>query len=139
MAGIQNDHDDGINEINVTPFVDVMLVLLVIFMVTANYIAHNSINIQLPKAATGADSASTSIAFALNKESQLYIDGQEGSYEDIAAYIAEKKKAGTPLNALISADQATAHGEVIKLIDAVRKNGILDFAINVEVESPPPP
>lgn len=139
MAGTQNDQDDGINEINVTPFVDVMLVLLVIFMVTANYIAHQSINIQLPKAATGADSATTSIAFALDKESQLYIDGKESTLADIATYIESKKKEGAPLNALISADQATAHGEVIKVIDAVRKNGILDFAINVEVESPPVP
>lgn len=138
MAGIQNDHDDGINEINVTPFVDVMLVLLVIFMVTANYIAHQSINIQLPKAATGADSATTSIAFALDKQSQLYIDGKESTLADIKAYVEDKKKAGTPLNALISADQATSHGDVIKLIDAVRKNGILDFAINVEVEAAPP-
>lgn len=137
MAGIQNENDDGINEINVTPFVDVMLVLLVIFMVTANYIAHQSINIKLPKAATGADSATTSIAFALDKESQLYIDGKESTLADIKGYVEGKKKAGTPLNALISADQATSHGDVIKLIDAVRKNGILDFAINVEVEAPP--
>lgn len=139
MAGIQNENDEGINEINVTPFVDVMLVLLVIFMVTANYIAHQSINIQLPKAATGADTATTSIAFALDKESKLYIDGKESRLDDIAAYVADKKKTGTPLNALISADEETAHGDVIRLIDTVRKNGVLDFAINVEVESPPAP
>ena len=55
MAGGDLGEDDGITGINVTPLVDVMLVLLIIFMVTANYIANQAISLQLPKAATGAD------------------------------------------------------------------------------------
>lgn len=139
MAGFQNNDDEGIHDINVTPFVDVMLVLLVIFMVTANYIAHQAINISLPKASTGIDLATTNLAFSLDKDSKLFLDGKPIEFSDIAGLIEGKKTANKPLQALISADKTTSHGEVIKLIDAVRKNGINDFAINVEVENPPAP
>lgn len=141
MAGIQED-DDEITGINVTPFVDVVLVLLVIFMVTANYIVNQSIDIKLPKAETGDSKITTlNLAFALDKNSQLYLDGKAISFDEVAGKIEEAKAKGSleqkNPQALITADQTTPHGAVVKLIDTVRKNGITDFAINVEVPADP--
>ena len=139
MAGSSgSDDEDEITGINVTPLVDVMLVLLVIFMVTASYIVHRSININLPKAAT-ADSAlsSKNLAFALDREGVLYLDGNVIEYDRLKSLIEQVRLAAgsdVSLQALITADAETSHGNVVKLIDAVRKNGINDFAINVEVE-----
>jgi biopolymer transport protein ExbD len=134
MAGGSND-DDGINDINVTPLVDVMLVLLIIFMVTANYITNQSLNLELPKAATGESNTNTNLGFSLDKDSKLFLDGKAIEFQDLPTIIAERKKAKADVQALISADVKTPHGEVVKLIDAVRKNGISNFAINVEVEA----
>lgn len=135
MAGGASTDEDEITGINVTPLVDVMLVLLIIFMVTATYIVNQSINVQLPKAET-ADTTETSknLGFVLDADSKLYLDGNPINFEDIPAAIAEaqNKAAGAAVNALISADKTTPHGMVVKLIDAVRKYGITDFAINVE-------
>ena len=137
MAGGSSMNDDeGINEINVTPLVDVMLVLLIIFMVTATYITNQSIALELPKAATGADTASNNLGFSIDAESKLYLDGKPITYEELGGLIAERKKTKPDVQALISADVKTPHGEVVKLIDAVRKNGVTNFAINVEVEAP---
>ncbi len=137
MAGGSSMNDDeGINEINVTPLVDVMLVLLIIFMVTATYITNQSIALELPKAATGADTVSNNLGFSLDAESKLYLDGKPITFEELGGVIAERKKAKPDIQALISADVKTPHGDVVKLIDAVRKNGITNFAINVEVEAP---
>jgi biopolymer transport protein ExbD len=130
-----SETDDEITGINVTPLVDVMLVLLIIFMVTANYIAQNAINLQLPKAATGADTATTNLAFSLDKNGQLFLNGKPLVFSELAGAVAAEKAKGHTLQALIAADEATPHGLVVKLIDAIRKNGITDFAINVEVES----
>lgn len=138
MAGGSTEQDEEIVGINVTPLVDVMLVLLIIFMVTANYIANQSINMQLPKASTGADPGPTGLAFSLDKESHLFLDGKPVSFEDLTGILAARKAEGKPLSALIAADKETPHGTVVKLIDAVRKNGITDFAINVEVEAGTP-
>lgn len=138
MAGGISDDDEEITGINVTPLVDVMLVLLIIFMVTATYIVHKSINIKLPKAATATSEASSkNLAFAIDQAGTLYLDGNPISFEQIGASISAMKQtlaADAQLQALITADEATPHGTVIKLIDAVRKNGVTDFAINVEVE-----
>lgn len=136
MAGSMGDDDNGINEINVTPMVDVMLVLLIIFMVTANYMTSQSIDMKLPKASTGQanDAAAQNLAFSIDKDSKLFLDGQPVSYEDLGAVLAERKAAKPDVSALISADVKTPHGEVVKLIDFIRKNGISNFAINVEVE-----
>jgi biopolymer transport protein ExbD len=126
------DSKEEITDINVTPFVDVMLVLLVIFMVTANYIVSQAIQVELPKAATGESVATENLAFVLDKSSNLYINGQMTTFEELPQRIGEKQKEGKGLQALISADKETPHGAVVKLIDVVRKSGISDFAINVE-------
>lgn len=135
MAGGLSDDDDAITGINVTPLVDVMLVLLVIFMVTATYIVNQAINVQLPKADTAETPDKTkNLAFTLDKASALFLNGEPLAWDQVASKIAEEKAkaAGAPMNALIAADKETPHGSVVKLIDTVRKHGITDFAINVE-------
>jgi biopolymer transport protein TolR len=136
MAGGSSLNDEeAITDINVTPFVDVMLVLLIIFMVTANYITNQSINLELPKAATGQDSGSSNLGFSIDKDAKLFLDGKPVTYAELPQIIAERKQAKPDVQALISADVKTPHGDVVKLIDTVRRNGILNFAINVEVEA----
>lgn len=137
MAGGANlgDEDETITDINVTPFVDVMLVLLIIFMVTANYINSHAINVNLPKAASGeSPDATESLGFSLNEKAELFLDGEAIDYAELKEIIEKKRSNGENLQALIAADLKTPHGDVVKLIDEIRKNGITDFAINVEVE-----
>ncbi len=136
VGGLGNEGNEEITDINVTPLVDVMLVLLIIFMVTATYIVNQSINVNLPKAKTGKDIAAKNLAFVLDKDSNLYLNGEKITFGDIETRIGRelKKDAPGPLQALIAADRDTPHGAVIKLIDTVRKNGITDFAINVQAE-----
>lgn len=139
MAGrLMDSGDEAITEINVTPFVDVMLVLLVIFMVTANYIVNQSINIQLPKADTGQVIQSRNLAFVIDKESRVYLDGQAVEVAELGEKIIAFKgqqPEGATIQALISADTATPHGAVVKVIDVIRKSGITELAINVEAAS----
>ena len=136
MAGSFNDNDDEITDINVTPFVDVVLVLLVIFMVTANYIVNESINMSLPKASTGETRIDepANLAFVIDKNTNVFINGKPSSFAEIGNEVTKYKEENKdkPLQALISADADVSHGAVVKLLDEVRKNGIADFAINVE-------
>jgi biopolymer transport protein ExbD len=136
MASKLSDSEDEITDINVTPLVDVMLVLLVIFMVTASYITNQSIEVRLPQADTGGESKQTvNLAFVVDKESNLYLDGQPLSFEQLPDIIKGRSAAQPNTQAIIAADQGTPHGTVIKLIDTIRKNGITDFAINVEASN----
>lgn len=134
-GGAGFDEEDGITDINVTPFVDVMLVLLIIFMVTANYIQNQAIEMDLPSAATGEAVEQKNLEFAIDKSNKLFLDGKPVEIETLVDLIASRKAENEKIGALISADKATPHGAVMKLIDAIRKGGVTDFAINVEAET----
>lgn len=132
MAGGLMDDEDEITGINVTPLVDVVLVLLIIFMVTANFIVSQSIPLKLPEATAAMPVSKESLTFAIDKASQIYFGGKAIKIEDVPAIIKSRQKPNTELQALIAADEAVTHGLVVKLIDVVRKSGVNDFAINVE-------
>jgi biopolymer transport protein ExbD len=136
MAGGSLDQDDGeITGINVTPLVDVMLVLLIVFMVTSTYIVQQSIQVQLPKADTGENTPKVkNLAFVVDKSGALFLDGKPIQLEDIATRVQAERSADAniQLQALVAADKETPHGFVVGLIDAVRRQGITDLAINVE-------
>jgi biopolymer transport protein ExbD len=136
MASGSFDQDDGeITGINVTPLVDVMLVLLIVFMVTSTYIVQQSIQVQLPKADSGENTPKTkNFAFVIDRNGVIFMDGKRLTLEEIAAKIQSEKSAdpNTQFQALVAADKETPHGFVVGLIDAVRRQGITDLAINVE-------
>lgn len=133
MAGnLGGDDDDIIAGINVTPLVDVTLVLLIIFMVTATYIVKPSIEVELPEAATGAPTEQTTLGITLDREGRLYLNGEEKSEDALRAYIREQKRGGKDLQALIAADKDVRHGSFVRVLDLVKQEGVLDFAINID-------
>jgi len=133
MAGSAKfDDDDGINEINVTPLVDVMLVLLVIFMVASIYIVKDAIEVDLPKAASAGETLDTTLAIVIDREGRLYLNGRPSPDEVIAQACAAAAARDPNAQAIIAADQNVKHGDVIRVIDMVRTNGLVRFAINVK-------
>lgn len=121
-----------ITGINVTPLVDITLVLLIIFMVTAVYIVAPAIKIKLPKAATAEATPVTTIALVLDIERVLYLNGTPTSEDDVRRIIGNLVREKKEVQAMIGADKNVTHGEVIHLMDLVRQLGIVKFAVNVE-------
>jgi biopolymer transport protein ExbD len=132
MAAQLEDRDDEITGINVTPLVDVTLVLLVVFMVTATYVVKEAIEVDLPRAASGGETVGPTLALALDREGKLFLDGApataEAAREAVRAALARSAEA----RALISADRTVSHGRVVEVIDLVKREGITRFAIDVE-------
>src|SRR5512139_3612117 len=121
---IEESGDDVIAAINVTPLVDITLVLLIIFMVTATYVAREAIEVDLPRAASGGHLVGPTLAFALDREGKLFLDGApatiEAAREAVRAAVARRHEA----RALISAERAVSHARVIELIDLVKGAGL---------------
>jgi len=133
MAGGANlDDDDGIVDINVTPLVDVMLVLLIIFMVASTYIVKPSIEVDLPKAATGGETLDTTLSIVIGSKGELFLNGEEATEDSIIRRCQEISKKDKDAQAIIAADKRTSHGAVVRIIDLVRLNGVRRFAINIE-------
>ena len=137
MAGAASkfeDEDAGrmITEINVTPLVDITLVLLIIFMVTTSYIVNPSIKVDLPKAASGSDQTRTTLAVTLTKEGRLYLNGDLADEAKVVEQIATELPKNPDLQAIIAADKVVPHGSVVHIIDLVKRAGVRKFAINVD-------
>jgi biopolymer transport protein TolR len=131
-ASAKWDDDDGINEINVTPLVDVMLVLLVIFMVASIYIVKDAIEVDLPKAASAGETLDTTLAIVIDREGRLYLNGRPTPDAVIAEACKRASDKDANAQAIIAADQNVRHGDVIRVIDLIRMNGLTRFAINVK-------
>lgn len=124
--------DEPITQINVTPFVDIILVVLIIFMVTTPIIMKPSINIQLPKAASGDESTPTQLNIAISAQGTIQVNGvttDEAQLNSQAAAILAKNPEA---QAVIAADKDVPHGKVIAVIDAVKTAGITKFAISID-------
>ena len=131
MAGHANGGDDAITGINVTPLVDITLVLLIIFMVTASYIVKESIEVDLPRAAAGGETVGETLSFALDRDGAVYLDGRRVEAGEARAAVRAAVARSKDARALIGADWAVAHGEVVALIDLVKSEGLAKFAIQI--------
>ncbi len=123
----------GIVGINVTPMVDVMLVLLVIMMVSATYIVSKALKVELPKSASSDEAAQGPITVTLTKEHQILVNQEPVVGDDalVDLFRKAKEKAGEP-SVVVSADGAALHGWVVHIIDLAKRQGITKFAINVQ-------
>jgi biopolymer transport protein TolR len=126
--------DDLISGINVTPLVDITLVLLIIFMVTATYIVREAIEVDLPRAAHAGEATGTTLAVVLTRDGAIYVDGVRRSEAELAERTREAVAKDREARAVISADRAALHGAVVRVIDVVKGAGVSRFAINIEKE-----
>ncbi len=131
-GGANNDDDDIITAINVTPLVDIVLVLLIILMVTASYLVTKSIPMDLPNAQSGEDGTPRELTVSLDAEDHLYVNGEATTWEGLEAaarrfHDQQREQA----RAVIEADRRVEHGEFIHVVDVLRTAGITRYAINV--------
>lgn len=133
MAGGSSSSDsDEIVGINVTPLVDIMLVLLIVFMVTAKLINSSGIPLDLPKGATGTDQVQTVFSVVLAADGTTMVDSAKVGSEEAILPLAKDALAKTPdLRAVIKADTTVQHGRVIKVLDILKQAKISKIAFGV--------
>jgi biopolymer transport protein ExbD len=135
-----HDHDEGgglFSGINVTPLVDITLVLLIIFMVAAPLmVSAPSIKVDLPKAATGDETQASTLALTLQRDpvegSKLYANGKKTDESAMRTLVRGLVEKNRQLQAIIAADRGVPYGEVMHIVDVVRALGVSKFALNTE-------
>ena len=128
-----------IAEINVTPLVDIMLVLLIIFMLTAHLIAKQAIEVELPRAANATTLKPTTLAITLTKDGVLYLDEKPVTAAALKAAIADAVAKDPKAQAVISGDKSVSHGRVVWVLDLVKSLGVTSFAIQIDPAALQPP
>jgi biopolymer transport protein ExbD len=131
MAAASNDNDDVISAINVTPLVDITLVLLIIFMVTAKIIVAQGMPMDLPKAASG-ETVQTIFSVELTVDGKTRVDTKFVRNDDAISGLAKTAKLkNKDLRAVIRADSKVEHGRVIHVLDLLKRAGIAKIAFAV--------
>ncbi len=132
MAGGADSDDEGlISSINVTPLVDITLVLLIVFMITAKIIVSQGMPMDLPKAASG-DVVQTVFSVELTADGRTSVDQKavesDAALSQLAKVAREKNK---DLRAVIRADRTVQHGRVIHVLDLLKRAGVAKIAFAV--------
>jgi biopolymer transport protein ExbD len=133
MATPAQTDDELITGINVTPLVDITLVLLVILMVTASYVASKAIPLELPKGAT-AETTPMTLSVSIDKDGRTYLDAAPIDEPALRVRIRAARAADPETRAVIAADGRTTHAHVVHVIDLLRREDVTRFAINVDPE-----
>lgn len=138
MAIKSSSGDEVISDINVTPLVDVVLVLLVVFLVTAKMMMGQTLPLDLPKAATGGEQQVV-LAVELGADGRTVVNGRPVADEREVGALAKEALARDPeLRAVVQADAKVYHGRVVRVLDAIKVAGVARIAFGVEPEGAAP-
>ena len=141
MAGGATYTDEGgdniIADINVTPLVDIVLVLLIVFMITVpKLVSTPSIKVNLPKAATAdTDTPKSTLSITLQRTDSgfdLYVNGDKTDESKLRAMVPTLVARNKDVQAVISADKGIAYGDVVHIVDLVKQLKVTKFALNTD-------
>jgi biopolymer transport protein ExbD len=131
-GGASREVDEGITGINVTPLVDITLVLLIIFMVTTKIVLNQTLPLDLPKAATGTSDVQTVFSILLAADGRTVVDMNQLANDEAILPLARTAQAAHPeLRAVIKADSAVTHGRVIHVLDLLKQAHVSKIAFGV--------
>jgi biopolymer transport protein ExbD len=128
-----------ITDINVTPLVDIMLVLLIIFMLTANLIAKQAIEVELPRASQSTTLNPTTLAITLTREGALFLNGKATTPAELREAVRSAVARDAKTQAIIAGDKSVSHGRVVWVLDVVKSLGVASFAIQIDPSALTPP
>jgi biopolymer transport protein ExbD len=120
--------------INVTPMVDIVLVLLVVLMVSATYIVSQTLKVDLPNTATSDGSSASLAAVTIAADGTMSFNGEAVGEGELTRKLREAKAADDEVTLVVSADSAAQHGNVVHVLDLARLAHITSFAVQVERE-----
>ena len=132
MAFNSTDDNAEISDINITPFVDVVLVLLVIFMVTAPMMVKTTMDLKLPSAENTDEIKQDTLSVTILKSGNVMLLGKLISADDLKLEVKKAVQKNPTVQVLMEADKMATHGMVIELIDVVKAAGATNFAFQVE-------
>lgn len=134
MAAVRTDDEDGITSINITPLVDVFLVLLILVMISSSLLDHKEIPVSVPKAAHGGaaqERAPKASGLAMDADRKIYLDGLESDSARVTAALREEVARDSAHQVLIAADQRLLYEDVVRLLDWVKGSGVHKYALKV--------
>ncbi len=127
-----SDDNESISDINIIPLVDVVLVVLIIFMVTAPMIMKPSIRVHLPKSATGEHTDPSKLSISISADGKINLNGSTIDEAALRTAAQAEFTKDAEVQAVISADKDVIHGKVVSIMDIIKSVGVKKFAITID-------
>jgi len=137
MAMNSNKNQDEIlSEINMTPLIDIMLVLLIIFMVTSSAALQSGLDVQVPEVSAVTDKQPEVLIVSLAKDGKIAVAGQVVTNEELALVLRTEIEKLTVKAVILEGDGQAPLAEIMRIMDLAKANGATEFSIAASEKSP---
>ena len=127
------DKKRGLTEINLTPLIDVVFILLIFFLITSTFVQNPGIEVQLPKASSAPPtSEQSSLVITVTEQGRIIHHGEAVALDELEVRLKSLHAKSPEQLVIVQADQATEHGQVVEVMDLARKVGFNMLAIATE-------
>lgn len=132
-ASLGGNSDDPIAEINIVPFVDIILVVLIIFMVTAPLVLKPAIDVSLPQASSGeAKETEKNLDVIISPTGELYVNGKPSDLEGLKQQASQVAITSVDSGAILNADKAVTLEKLTEVIDTIKLAGVKKVAFSIQ-------
>ena len=121
------------SEVNLTPMLDVVFIMLIFFIVTASFVKEAGIDITRPHAATAERKERASIMVAITENGQIWMDRRQVDPRSVRAHFERLRSESPNGSVVILADEASKNAELVLVMDAARAAGIKTVALSAEL------
>lgn len=125
----ENEADGVVTGINVTPLVDIMMVLLIVFMVTAHFATEGALKIHLPAAAAADAASAPSLRVTLNAKGETFLLEHRVDANGLRENLEREARANPAVRVTLAADQSLSYREIVALLDLIKKAGVSRVAL----------
>jgi len=133
MKRLPKEEED--NELNLTPMLDVVFILLIFFIVTTSFVKETGIDVNRPSATTAEKKSQGNILIAINANGDIWIDNREIDIRAVRANIQVLKASYPQSSVIIQSDQDASTGKLVKVMDQVRLAGVRNISIAASIDS----
>lgn len=132
---LDDENEEIVSDINMTPLIDIMLVLLILFMVTSSIALESGLDVDLPKI-TGKtkDVEGSAVIISMNNDGELSVQGKATTMEALKEAVANALKTEKTSLVILEGDEKAKLGNAVKIMDLAKAAGALKFAIAAESE-----
>ena len=132
MSANYIDDDGTVTGINVTPMVDIMLVLLIVFMVTANFVSEQGLKISVPKTQDTETSTTVSLSVAVNDKGELLFKSAKTTADNLKAALIREVGVNPNTRVTLAADSKLSYQQVVNVLDIIKQAGVTKVALTTE-------
>ncbi|HTA77155.1 MAG TPA: biopolymer transporter ExbD [bacterium] len=132
MSANYIDDDGTVTGINITPMVDIMMVLLIVFMVTANFVSEQGLKISVPKTQDTETSTTVSLSVAVNEKGELLFKSARTTVENLKAALVREVVVNPNVRVTLAADNKLSYQQVVNILDVIKQAGVTKVALTTE-------